>query len=69
MIWVRIPLDMEFFLPYMVYHSRETFNINFPAAHYDTSHVDRDTQTEECDGQACWQQNKPLYYGDKAVHT
>ena len=24
MIWVRIPLDMEFPLQYMVYHSRET---------------------------------------------
>ena len=41
MIWVQIPLNLEFFLLDMVYHSRETVNINLPAAHYDTNHVDR----------------------------
>ena len=30
---------MECFLLYMVYHSRETFNINLPVAHYDTNHI------------------------------
>ena len=50
---VRIPLDMEFFLLYMVYHSREIFNINLPIAHYGTNHVDRDTKIEGCDAYAC----------------
>ena len=69
MIWVRIPLDMEFFLLYMVYHSRETFNINLPAAHYDTNHADRGTKITGCDAHACWKQNKTINYSDKAVHT
>ena len=43
---IRIPLDMEFFLWYMVYHIREIFNINLPTAHYGTNHVDRDTKIE-----------------------
>ena len=50
---VRIPLDMEVFLSYMVYHSREIFNINLPTAHYGTNHVDRDTKIEGCDAHAC----------------
>ena len=49
---VRIPLDMEFFLLYMVYHSREIFNINLPTAHYGTIHVDRDTKIKGCDAHA-----------------
>ena len=57
---VRIPLDMEFFLLYMVYHSWEIFNINFPTAHYGTNHVDRATKIE-----GCWKQNKPINYVDK----
>ena len=69
MIWVRIPLDMEFFLLYMVYHSRETFNINLLAAHYDTNHAERGKKITGCDAYACWKQNKTIYYRDKAVHT
>ena len=38
--------------------SRETFNINLPAAHYDTNHIDRDTKIEDCDANASWKQNK-----------
>ena len=64
---VRIPLHMEFFLLYMVYHSREIFNINLPTAHYGTDHVDRDTKIKGFDAHACWKQNKTIYYGDKAV--
>ena len=44
MIGVRIPVDMDFFLLYMVYHSRDTSNINLPAALYDTNSVDRVTK-------------------------
>ena len=43
---VRIPLDMEFFLWYMVYHIREIFSINLPTAHYGTNHVDRDIKSK-----------------------
>ena len=68
MIWVRIPLDMEVFLLYMVYHSREMSNINLPAAHYDTNSDDRGTKIEGCDAHACWKQNKTINYGDKAAH-
>ena len=49
-------------------YSRETFNINLPAAQYDTNHVDRGTNIEGCDAYACWRQNKTINYGDKAVH-
>ena len=66
---VGIPLDMAFFLLYMVYHSQEVFNINLPTAHYGTNHVDRDMKVEGCDAHACCKQNKTINYGDKAVHT
>ena len=65
----RIPLDKEFFLLYMIYHSREMFNINLPIGHHGTNHVDGDTKIEACDAFACWKQNKTINYGDKAVHT
>ena len=51
--WVRIPLDMKVFLLYMIYHSREIFNISLPTAHYDTIHVDRDKKIEDCDTHDC----------------
>ena len=46
---VRIPLDVEFFLSYKVYHSRQLFIISLPTAHYGTSLVDRNTIIEFCD--------------------
>ena len=43
MTWVQIPLDMDF--SYLTVHglscTAETFNLNLPAAHYNTNHVDR----------------------------
>ena len=63
-----IPLDMEFFFMYMVYQSREIFNINLPTAHYGTNHVDRATKIEGSDAHACWKQNQTINYGDNAVH-
>ena len=64
-----IPLDMDVFLLYMVYHSRQTFNISLSAAHYDTNHVHWDTKIEGCDAHACWKQHKTINYGNQAVHT
>ena len=68
MIWVQIPINMECFLLYMVYYSRETFNINLPATHYDTNHVDRGTQVIGCDVHACWKQNKTINYSDDSSY-
>ena len=65
--FVRIPLDMEFFLLYMVFHSWEIFNISLPTAHYDTHHVDRDTKVEGCDAHDCSEQNKTINPSHTAI--
>ena len=72
MTWVQIPLDIDFSLlnfTWFIKYSRETFNINLRAAHYNTNHVDRGTKIEGCDAHACWKQNKTINYGDKVLHT
>ena len=46
-----------------VFHIRETFNINLLKAHYSTSHVDRDTKTQDCDTHDCLTWNKTIGYG------
>ena len=45
------------------------FNISLQTAHYGTNHVDRDTVIKGRDAHACWKQNRPIKYGDKAVIT
>ena len=51
---------MEFSLLCIVYHSRETLNINLPAAHYDTNLVDRDPNIEGCDAHPVENKTKSL---------
>ena len=50
-------------------YSRETFNINLLAAHYDTNHAHRTQNIKGCDAHACWKQNKTINYGNKTVYT
>ena len=69
MIWVRITLDMDFFLLYVVCHSREAFNINLPVAHYDTNHAERGHKSKDVMRMLVENKTKFINYGDKAVHT
>ena len=38
---------------WFIMYSRETFNINRPAAHYDINHADRAQKIKGCDAHAC----------------
>ena len=44
----------------MVYHCRETLNINLPASHYDTNHVDRGTKSKDVMRMPVENEAKPL---------
>ena len=69
---VRIPLDMEFFLLYMVY-TAEKFSISISREFLMTQTML--TGTQKLKAVMCMpvqnktKQNKTINYGDKAVHT
>ena len=51
---------MDFFLLYVVCHSREAFNINLPVAHYDTNHVERGHKSKDVMRMLVENKTKPL---------